>query len=228
MSNTENDSSRLMKAVEAIAISPDEARQIAERYEEQARSSSTKFSDREIIDLVTKKIINRYKKLAAAIGGATSLSSVIPGIGTAVAMVGGGLADVTASMKIQIDMTMCLCMAINKEMTNEDAKHLSFIIALSGSIEGIGKKTLTSAATKAAVNVVKNTIKGATLETIKQLFKIIGIRFTQKALLKSLPFGVGVAVSSGVNYTLTAFVGKVARDVLWNEYEIRENSKATA
>lgn len=228
MSNIENDSSRLMKAVEAIAISPDEARQIAERYEEQARSSSTKCSDREIIDLVTKKIINRYKKLAAAIGGATSLSSVIPGIGTAVAMVGGGLADVTASMKIQIDMTMCLCMAINKEMTNEDAKHLSFVIALSGSIESLGKKTLTRAATKAAVNVVKNTIKGATLETIKQLFKIIGIRFTQKALLKSLPFGVGVAVSSGVNYTLTACVGKIARDVLWNEYAIREKSKATA
>jgi hypothetical protein len=41
-------------------------------------------------------------------------------------------------MKLQIDMTMCLAVAINGKVSNEDAKHMSYIIALYGSLEQTG------------------------------------------------------------------------------------------
>jgi hypothetical protein len=80
MSQKDQDGSLLMKAVEVVAISPANARAVAERYEQQYRSTSTRLTDREITDLTVKKIINRYCKMAAAVGGASSLAGVIPGI----------------------------------------------------------------------------------------------------------------------------------------------------
>ena len=223
MSQNDHDGSLLLKAVEAIAISPSEARAVAERYEQQFRSAATRLTDRDITDLTIKKIIKRYCRFTALVGGASSLTGVIPGIGTAIAAVGGGVADVTLCMKLQVDMTMCLCMAINKEMTNEDAKYMSYIIALSGSLEGLARTAGSETVTKAAAKVVENTLKNATLQTVKQLFKLIGITFTRKAFLKALPFGIGVVIGTSANYGLTFFVGRVARDVLWAEHARAKN-----
>lgn len=214
MTDTKDDnSSALMKMVEAIAITPADARELVAQYEAQVRQAKPNVADVELRALLTDKIISRYSKMAATSGGATSLAGVIPGVGTAIAAVGGGLADVSLCMKFQIDMTMCLGIAINNKMTNEDAKHMSFVIALSGSLEQMATKNATSAASKAALKMINEHLKGATLETIKQLFKQVGINFTKTAFSKAIPFGIGVVIGSTANYALTRYVGGVARDV---------------
>lgn len=215
MTDDEVSSSSLMKAVEAIAISPQDARAVAQQYEAQARRSRPNASDSEIQKLVTDKIIRRYSKLAATSGTVTALPGVIPGIGTAVGMIGGGLADVSVCMKLQIDMTMCIGMAINGGMTNEDAKHMSFIIALYGSLEHVGTAGATRIASKAGVRMVNKYLTGSTLVIIKELFKKIGITFTQKAATKAIPFGVGAAIGGATNYALTRYVGSEARDTFY-------------
>lgn len=207
-----NDSS-LMKMVEAIAISPQDARAVVEKYEAQARSLQPKASKSSIQKIVTNKIIQRYSKLAATSGAATAIPGAIPGIGTAVAMIGGGLADVSVSMKFQIDMTMCLAVAINKGLSNEDAKHMSFIIALVGSLEQMGTAGATRIASKAGVKMVNTYLSGATLQIIKELFKKIGIVFTQKAAAKAIPFGIGILIGGTANYALTQYVGRSAREL---------------
>ncbi|MBK5355410.1 hypothetical protein JFU37_23270 [Pseudomonas sp. TH41] len=209
----ENNGSALMKLVEAIAITPKDARELVAQYESQVSKAQPDASDERIQTLVIDKIIERYSKMAAVSGGATSLAGVIPGIGTAVAMVGGGAADVSLCMKLQIDMTMCLGIAINNKMSNEDAKHMSFVIALCGSLEQMASNGATKVASKAAVRVVSEYLKGATLQTIKQLFKQVGINFTKSAVSKAIPFGVGVVIGTAANYALTRYVGSVARDV---------------
>lgn len=214
MTDTKDDnSSAFMKMVEAIAITPADARELVAQYEVQVRQAKPNVADAELRALLTDKIISRYAKMAATSGGATSLAGIIPGVGTAIAAVGGGLADVSLCMKFQIDMTMCLGIAINNKMTNEDAKHMSFVIALSGSLEQMATKNATSAASKAALKMINEHLKGATLETIKQLFKQVGINFTKTAFSKAIPFGIGVVIGSTTNYALTRYVGGVARDV---------------
>ncbi len=210
---TEDNGTALMKIVEAISITPQDARAVVSQYEAQVRAGNQNKTDEHIRDLVTKKIIQRYSKMAATSGGVTSLAGIVPGIGTAISMVGGGLADVSVCMKFQIDMTMCLGIAINNGLSNEDAKHMSFIIALGGSLEHLASGAATKTASKATVKVVSEYLKGATLQTIKQLFKQVGINFTKKAAMKAIPFGVGVAISASANYFLTRYIGGVARDV---------------
>lgn len=204
--------STIMKIVETIAITPQDAREIVCQYEVQARAKHSDFSDDKIKNLVADKIIKRYSSLAATSGGVTSLAGVIPGIGTAFSMVGGGLADVSLSMKFQIDMTMCLAIALKDNLANEDAKHMSFIIALCGTLEKAGVAGGAKIASKAGVKMVDQYLKGATLVFIKELFKAVGITFTKSATIKAIPFGVGVVLGSSAGYAMSQYVGKSARE----------------
>ncbi len=86
-----------MKMVEAIAISPQDARELVAQYDRQARSSAPSATDEKIKEAVVDKIISRYSKLAATSGAATALPGVIPVIGTMVSAVGGGLADISVA-----------------------------------------------------------------------------------------------------------------------------------
>lgn len=209
-----DDGSRLMKAVEAIAISPQDARQLVNQYQRQVREKRPKLSDDKVLDLVVDKIISRYTKLATTSGAITSLPGTVPGVGTAISVVGGGVVDVSVCLKLQVDMVMCLAIAIQDGLSNEDAKHMSYYIALYGALEQMGSAGTTRIATKAGVRMVNRYLTGTTLLVIKELFKKIGIEFTKKAALKAIPFGIGVLVGGGANYALTKYIGKTARDTL--------------
>lgn len=204
--------SSLMKMVEAIAISPQDARAVVEQYRAQVIKSKPSAIEQSVQKIITDKIISRYSKLAATSGAFTSAPGAIPGIGTAGAMIGGGLADVSVCMKLQIDMTMCLAVAINGNISNEDAKHMSFIIALAGSLEKLGSKEAVRIGSKAGLRLVNKYLTGATLQTIKALFAKVGVIFTQKAAQKAIPFGIGVAISATANYALSKYVGNAARE----------------
>lgn len=216
--------SSLMKVVQAIAISPEDAREVVASYQSQISKAKPNAESGEVLDAVLDKIITRYAKLSAASGGTTALTGVIPGIGTAASMIGGAALDVPMCVKFQVDMTMCLAIAINDRLSNEDAKHLSFVVALAGTIEQAASKGTTRIASKAGVRIVENYLKGATLTTVKELFKRVGITFARSSLTKAIPFGVGVVVGASANYALTRFVGKAAVNAL----RIHQASEAAA
>jgi uncharacterized protein (DUF697 family) len=145
------------------------------------------------------------------VGGATALPGIIPGLGTAITMVPGTLADLTVSMKLQVDMCMCLAATFGYDIESEDASYLSFLIAAGGALEKAGVSTGTKVGSKAGVRLLKQILRGAALKAVKGAFRKVGITFTRKALEKALPFGVGVAVTGGADYVLTRYVGKQAK-----------------
>lgn len=204
--------SSLMKMVEAIAISPQDARAVVEQYDAQARKSRPTYTDEKILALVTDKIIKRYSRLAATTGAVTAIPGAVPGIGTTISLVGGGLVDVSFCMKLQIDMTMCLGIAINGRISNEDAKHMTYIIALYGSLEQMGSTGATKMASKAGVKMLRKYLQGPALETVKEFFRRIGITFIRKNVEKAIPFGVGIVLGGTANYVLTKYVGNAARE----------------
>jgi hypothetical protein len=206
--------SALMKIVQAITISPDDAREIVRQYEAQARAKHPTADDDAIKKIVIAKIIQRYSSLAGVSGGVSSLAGVVPGFGSAIAAYGGGFADASICVKLQADMTMCIAIAINDRLTNEDARHMTFVIALGGLLENFATGKVSKTVSKAAVKVVREHLKAATLQTVKQLFRAVGIAFSRKAVEKAIPYGIGVVIGTTANYYLTRYVGKLARDVL--------------
>ncbi|MFJ7776231.1 EcsC family protein [Streptomyces yangpuensis] len=211
----ELEESRLQKAVEMIAITPQAATELVGGYR---ATFEAKFKRRpeslEDKRRLAAKIIGRYSKLSAVTGAVTAAPSVIPGVGTAVAVLGGGITDIAAALKLQIDMCMCLVEVYETELSDEDKKHLAFVLALAGSVEQMASKGGKAAVLKIAEKLVYQYLRGPALVTIKQLFKRVSITFTQKAMAKAIPAGVGVAFSSTTNYVLTTMVGKVAVAVL--------------
>jgi len=206
---------KLQNFVEVIAITPKEAQKLVDGYRSSFEArygwppETTKDRAR-----IANKIVGRYAKLAAATGAATALPGVIPGVGTALATVGGGLADLAASLKLQIDMCMCLIEVYQSELGGEDKKHLAFVLALAGSAEQMAANGGKIAVEKTAQKLVLQYLKGPALTTIKQLFKKVAMNFTQKAMAKAIPLGVGVVFSGSTNYALTTIVGKITIAVL--------------
>ncbi|MCP9957343.1 EcsC family protein [Streptomyces sudanensis] len=207
--------SRLQKAVETIVMTPEAAAKVVDGYraafEDKNERKPESLEDKRRI---AAKIIGRYSKLSAAAGAVTAAPGVIPGIGTAVAVVSGGVADTAAALKLQVDMCMCLVEVFETELSAEDKKHLAFTLALASSVEKMASKGGKAAVMKIAEKLVYQYLTGPALVTVKQLFKRVSITFTQKAMAKAIPVGIGVAFSSSTNYVLTRVVGGVAVAVL--------------
>lgn len=213
------ETSMLQRVVETIAISADDAAGLVDSYRTSFSSEHGRApSSTEDKKRMAVKIIGRYSRLAAASGVATSLPAVIPGIGTAVAAVGGSFADLAASTKLQVDMCRCLVEVYRVELGNEEKKHLAFVLALAGSAEQIASKGGKAAVAKVAEKLVFKYLSGPTLVTVKQLFGKVAINFTQKAAAKAVPLGVGAAFSGSTNYVLTTVVGKIATAVLEKDF----------
>ncbi len=208
---SEEQSDRLLKAVQSIAISPADARELVRRLRAQAERDRPAASARDHEERVADHIVSRYARYAATSGGLTGLVGFIPGIGTALAMVGGSLADIAVSMKFQVDMCMCLAEAFGYDVREPDAQHLALLIAAGGALEKAGVESGAKVASKAGVTMLRQYLKGAALQVIKEFFKKLGITFTRKALEKALPFGIGALFGAGGNFVMTRFVGAQAK-----------------
>ncbi|MCB9520300.1 MAG: hypothetical protein H6700_04570 [Myxococcales bacterium] len=211
MSDGEISGELLLQAVQRIAISPQEATAIADRYAAQFRKKYPRATEDDIQDFTADAVIRRYARWAAGVGGATGLTAVVPGLGTVIAAVGGATADAAVSMKLQVDMCMCLASGYGYDLTNTDAQRLTLLIAGTGTLEKVGGEALKGFAGKAGVRLLRQYLRGAALQTIKAIFRRLGIVFTRKALEKALPFGLGVGIGATANYLLTKFVGGQAK-----------------
>ena len=212
MNNTpEDNGSRLLRAIEVIAISSEDAKAIADGYIIQSRQRFPSDSEWNHQLRAGSKIVGRYSRLAMMVGGATSLPGIIPGLGTAVAMVGGVTADSVVCMKLQVDMCKCLAAAFKYDITSEDGKHLVFLIAATGSVQRAGVEAGARVGSKAGVSMLRQYLKGGALQATKQAFRRVGVTFTRKAAEKAIPFGIGAIVGAGANYGLTRYVGHQAK-----------------
>jgi hypothetical protein len=209
-----NDSqeSRLLKAVEVIAISPQEAKRLVAQFHKLHQQKYPTATEHERQDYVARLLIKRHARIAGWIGGTTALTGVIPGIGTAIAILGGASADMALTMKVQVDMCMCLAENYGYDINSHDARNLAFLIAAGSTLQQAGVEGATVIGSKAGVKMLQQYLKGSTLIFVKEMFKRVGITFTRKALEKVVPFGVGVAIGSSANALLVKYVGGQAMD----------------
>ena len=108
---------------------------------------------------------------------------------------------------------MCRCLAVcyGYDLMSEDAKHLTMLIAFAGTVEQVAGPTTVKVGSHAGVKMIQQYLKGSALQTLKQMLRIIGVNFTRSSVEKAIPFGVGVAVGSSINYGLTRYVGRSAK-----------------
>ena len=203
--------SRLLRVVEAIAISPEEAMATVDGYMSQSRIRHPTDSEWDHKIRVADKIIQRYSKYAMVVGAATGLPAVVPGLGTLVSAAGSAVTDAAVSMKLQVDMCMCLAQVFGNDVSTDDGRYLAFLVAATGSVQRDLEEDGVSVGSQAGVDMVRSYLRGAALQAVKQAFRKVGVSFTRKAFQKAIPFGVGVVIGGSANYALTRHVGREAK-----------------
>ena len=196
--------SLLLQAIEAVAISPERAKSISKKYMvgNGNDDGSSEMERSEAAD----KIITRFARNAGAVGVVTALPAVIPGIGTGISIGLGAPSDIVACMKLQVDMCMCLASVygLNVDVDVE----VRYRVYLAAAVGTIVHKSGGKIAIRAAERLLREHLKGAALQGVKQAFKQVGIVFTRKSVERIIPLGIGAAIGGLANYGLTVFVGK--------------------
>lgn len=202
----------LLKAVELVLANPNDIRRESAALLEKFRMAHSTKSVERVRELAAKKIISNYSYYSAFAGGATALTGIVPGLGTAIAAFGGATVDAALSMKYQIEMTMALASLYGHNILLEEEKRICMIMAGLGTINEAAKDGGRALGSKAFVKMTQQYLQGSTLQAVKEIFKKVGVTFSRKAAEKAIPFGVGVVIGFSANKGLTWYVGTKARD----------------
>lgn len=207
------DKPTLLKAVDLILANPADIRkQVLSQKNQYELKYGRRKTKEQMQDDIANHIIKNYSNFTAFAGGATALTSIIPGLGQVLAVVGGASADAALCMKWQIEMVMAIATVYGRDITVEEEKNLCFIIAGVGTISEASKAGAKAMGAKAFKSMLKQYLKGSSLQAIKEIFKQVGFTFTRKAAEKVLPFGIGVIIGASANKLLTKYVGSKAKE----------------
>lgn len=205
MENTNTPS--FLRALELITSKPESIKKSVDSFKMNYRRNFSDYTDQQIRNLVVDKIISNYSYQAGVVGAGSSVSSLIPGIGTIIATTGGATADLIYCMKLQVEMTMSIAYTYGIQIEQEEEKRICFLIAGLGAINKFTKNGGKTLGTKVFAQLVDKHLKGGVLTAVKGIFKQVSITFTRKSLQKAIPFGIGILVGYGVNKYLTMYVG---------------------
>ncbi len=203
--------SRLLQVVETITITPEDVTAIVDGYMSQCRKRYPRDSMWRLKSRVADMIIQRYSRYAMVVGGATGIPGILPGFGSIAAAAGSALADAAVSMKLQADMCMCLAQLYGRDISTDEDRYLTFLIAATGRVQREGDEDEVRVGSEAGVDILRSYLRGAALQAVKQAFRKVGVTFTRRALAKAIPFGIGVVIGGGTNYALTRYVGREAK-----------------
>lgn len=194
---------RVLNAVERIVAGPEELAQVVEGLAHGAP----------LRDVLARRVISHYSNLAALVGGATALPAMIPGVGTAAALVAGPLADMVLLLKYEVELCLCLSLVHGHDIRDPRERQLAFLLAALKTVE----QSRARPALCDAVDVVATSIWNYTPRRVGKLlatcFAIIAAVHLSRGFVRALPL-VGVVVGATLNKVLTSRVGHGAHHEL--------------
>ncbi len=202
----------LLRAVESLVAGPKDIRETVETCRQKVVRKSPELHARDLQIKTAEEIIARYARTCGRVGSVTSLAGVVPGVGTLVSLVGATAADLAITMKYQIEMVMALAHLFGRDITDEEERRLCYSVAGLGVATQAGLLSFQNFTVNGLSAAAKRLMKGRAKRWMIDLFKKIGLRFTERGVLKAIPVGVGVVLSYSSNKRLTRYVGRRARD----------------
>ena len=214
LGNTDGDRDKpmLLRMVEAIVAGPTDIRMVTDECARKVRESAPELTGDDRRVRIADTIIERYARTCGRVGSFTAMSSAIPGVGTILSLVGTSAADLAITMKYQIEMTMALAHLFGRDITSEEEQTLCYAVAGRGVATQAGMLSFQKFTVKSLKVAAKRLLKTRAKKWLFDLFKKLGLKLTERGLLKAIPFGVGCVLSYTTNRKLTFYIGRRARD----------------
>jgi hypothetical protein len=198
----------LLKAVERIVDSPKDIRKRVDEIMERAKDSlPADATEAQIRTIVEREIISHYSNRTALAGGASALPGLIPGIGSIAALVGGGLVDMTACLKFEVEMVLALAVVRRYAIEDSRERQLAYLLAAAHTYEATGGRNPLPDLVKTEIDAVWHYTPRQLGKLVAALFVKLALMLAGKGLTRAIPF-IGVVVSTAANKTLTQRVGR--------------------
>ncbi|MFQ5788046.1 MAG: hypothetical protein ACE5H1_08700 [Thermodesulfobacteriota bacterium] len=164
------------------------------------------------IDILVNKIIDDKSFWAVVIGVGLGGLETIPSIGQIIA-VGSVAPEAVYLAKMQVDIAMAIALLYNHSLDRQNIQHVvvaCFVLALGADFI---KKEIKVAAVHITKQVIVTTIKKFGEKQFFNLLKKIGIKATQKGILKKVPV-ISIPLNAGLNYSQIQAFGWVVKKFL--------------
>ncbi|MDX9719603.1 MAG: EcsC family protein [Myxococcota bacterium] len=213
---------RLLSAVEHLLDNDDKLIGLVEKMRDQvAPEANETKQDESYLRRVASLIVSDFSNRAMLAGGATALPAIVPGAGTLLAALGGTLADMTLTLKFEVEMSLCLTHLFGFDIKQQNERQIAFLLA---SVSTYDAKTgrnllrdLLAAETTAIWNYTPRQVSKFLITILSKLILLSA----SKGFAKLLPV-VGVLVGGSVNKVLTKKVGERCVEELASRWRIKK------
>lgn len=165
------------------------------------------------LTVIASRIIASYSTKSAIAGAITAVPGMVPGPGTAVALVGGSLADMTLMLKHEVELALCLTHLYGHDIRNERERWLAYVLATVNTYEARSGRNY-------FVDLASIQLEALRKYTPRQLSKMVAtvmgryaLFCASRGLFRAVPL-VGVVVGASANKVLTNAVGWRCSDAL--------------
>ncbi len=214
----------LLKAVERIVESPAQIRAKVQAAVEKTRASlPDDATDAQVRAALERSLLSQYSNKTALAGGAAALPSLIPGIGSLASLLGGGLLDMTACLKFEIEMVLALASARGYDIEDPRERQLAYLLAAAHTYEASAGKSALEDLVKAEADAIWHYTPRQVGKLVSSMFVKLALQFAGRSLARAIPL-VGIVVSTAANKTLTGRVGRAVIRSL-DERESRRAAK---
>jgi uncharacterized protein (DUF697 family) len=210
---------QLLSAVERLVEDCDD---LIAHVETLKSAKASEPDEQERIDSIARQIIEDYSRRAAISGGVTAMPGLLPGGGSALALIGGVLADMTFVLKYEVEMILCLTYLYGHDIRDEKERWLAYVLA------GIRTHEMQDRNNYLA-DVLEVQLDALPKYTPRELFKLAATVMGKIALLsvgrgfvKALPF-VGIVVSASTNKFMTTSLGWWVVEALERRHDAKRN-----
>jgi len=206
--HAESNAKRVVSAVEMLIDSPEA---LHRRGWEQRQTHDGN------VDAACQAIISQQSNVSAIVGALSAAPAIIPGPGTAMAVLGGMLGEAILLLKLETELCMLLSAAHGFDVRLPHERQLAMLLASIGTFQSrhgddvLLALGITSA--EAIWNYAPREVSKLLLRVVGRVLVVGAARSGARTLLLAAPF-VGMGVGAGMNKALTARVGKRAHVAL--------------
>jgi uncharacterized protein (DUF697 family) len=197
-------------------------------YVETLKSAAGEVGDEEELrEHLANQIIRGFSTRSAIAGGVTSLPALLPGPGSAVALVGGMLADMTYTLKFDVEMILCLSYLYGHNIRDEKERWLAYVLAGIRTYEVQERRNYFADLADLQLDALP---KYTPRELFKLAATVLGklvLVSLSKGFLKTLPL-VGIAISASTNKFMTWSVGWWCVEALERRLSAERNEEPRA
>ena len=211
---------KVLHAIDRLIDSDDKIRAVCDRMKRAFLEDEDEVEENVKPDLLfretAKLIVAHYAKRSSVSGGLSGLTSLIPGFGSLLALVGSSLADVVFMLKYEVEMTLCLCHLAGYDISDPHDRQLAFTLASVSSYEVMqsDNKVLDTASLVGAA-FWDYSVRELSKHLITVVARILCL-WLSRGLVRSVPV-LGVVVGASVNHVMTKRTGKFCTEVLMNK-----------